>query len=184
MFGTRMFNISYQSRNNWSVGLLAGGEGWHNNHHTFPQSAFHGLRWWQIDLSGHLIRLFEWLGLAKDVQRVPREVVINRDDPVKVLQAEAAQLRQQVAGIIDNAIKDFSLQKNRLKKMHQAKKAALAEVYASSLASLKDVQQRFKTEVDAKKESLEAYLREVHQLIAQVHVAEKRKIHTRFIESL
>ena len=31
------------------------GEGWHNNHHAFPRSAFHGLHWWQFDLSGYVI---------------------------------------------------------------------------------------------------------------------------------
>lgn len=32
-----------QSRNNWWVGLLGFGEGWHNNHHAFEFSARHGL---------------------------------------------------------------------------------------------------------------------------------------------
>jgi hypothetical protein len=31
------------------VGILAFGEGWHNNHHTFEFSARHGLEWWQVD---------------------------------------------------------------------------------------------------------------------------------------
>ncbi len=73
MFGRRMFDTKDVSRNNALVGVLALGEGWHNNHHAFPRSAFHGLRWWQVDLSGYVIRLMEALGLAKDVYRVPRE---------------------------------------------------------------------------------------------------------------
>ncbi|HLD07616.1 MAG TPA: hypothetical protein VJB60_00970 [Candidatus Peribacterales bacterium] len=52
------------------VGLLAFGEGWHNNHHAFPTSAFHGLRWWQFDLSGLLIRGMEACGLIWNVERV------------------------------------------------------------------------------------------------------------------
>jgi stearoyl-CoA desaturase (delta-9 desaturase) len=46
------------------------GEAWHNNHHAFPTSAFHGLRWWQLDLSGLTIRALERLGLVWDVVRV------------------------------------------------------------------------------------------------------------------
>jgi stearoyl-CoA desaturase (delta-9 desaturase) len=71
MFGRREFATTDQSRNEWVVGLLAFGEGWHNNHHAFPRSAYHGLHWWQFDLSGYLIRLLERLGLARDVYRVP-----------------------------------------------------------------------------------------------------------------
>lgn len=72
-FGNRPFKTSDASRNNWIVGLLAFGEGWHNNHHAFPRSAFHGLRWYQIDFSGYLIRAMESVGLVWNVQRVKPE---------------------------------------------------------------------------------------------------------------
>jgi stearoyl-CoA desaturase (delta-9 desaturase) len=71
VFGKREFETRDQSRNEWVVGLLAFGEGWHNNHHAFPRSAFHGLHWWQFDFSGYLIWTLEKLGLAKDVYRIP-----------------------------------------------------------------------------------------------------------------
>jgi stearoyl-CoA desaturase (delta-9 desaturase) len=69
-FGRAPFETGDRSRNQWLVGLLAFGEGWHNNHHAFPRSAFHGLRWWQIDISGYLILALERLGLAWNVYRV------------------------------------------------------------------------------------------------------------------
>jgi stearoyl-CoA desaturase (Delta-9 desaturase) len=69
-FGQRPFATGDRSTNQWLVGLLALGEGWHNNHHAFPQSAFHGLRWWQIDLSAYVILLLERLGLVSRVQRI------------------------------------------------------------------------------------------------------------------
>ncbi len=72
-FGQRPFNTNDASRNNWIVGLFAFGEGWHNNHHAFPRSAFHGLRWWQIDLSAYIIRLMEVTGLVWNVYRVSPE---------------------------------------------------------------------------------------------------------------
>ena len=68
-FGRRSFETPDQSRNQWTVGLLALGEGWHNNHHAFPSSAFHGLRWWEFDLSGQVIRALQTLRLAWQVQR-------------------------------------------------------------------------------------------------------------------
>ena len=69
-FGKREFETNDKSRNEWVVGLLGFGEGWHNNHHAFPRSAFHGLHWWQFDVSGYLIWMFERLGLAHEVYRV------------------------------------------------------------------------------------------------------------------
>jgi stearoyl-CoA desaturase (delta-9 desaturase) len=71
VFGKREFATNDQSYNEWIVGLLAFGEGWHNNHHAFPRSAFHGLHWWQFDLSGYLIWTLERLRLVHDVYRVP-----------------------------------------------------------------------------------------------------------------
>ena len=64
------------STNCWWVGLVAWGEGWHNNHHAFPKSARHGLRPWEMDGTWMLISLLKALGLAKNVQvaqmRLPR----------------------------------------------------------------------------------------------------------------
>src|SRR2546428_652332 len=69
-FGKREFETPDQSRNEWIVGLLCFGEGWHNNHHAFPRSAFHGLHWWQFDLSGYVIWTLERMNLVSDVYRV------------------------------------------------------------------------------------------------------------------
>jgi stearoyl-CoA desaturase (delta-9 desaturase) len=77
-FGKRDFETPDQSRNEWIIGLLAMGEGWHNNHHAFPRSAFHGLRWWQFDLSGYIIRVLERVGLVHDVYRIPADMLARR----------------------------------------------------------------------------------------------------------
>ena len=49
------------------------GESWHHNHHAFPRSALHGLRWWEVDTSAWVIRALERLGLVWDVKRVSPE---------------------------------------------------------------------------------------------------------------
>jgi hypothetical protein len=45
---------------------------------TCPRSAFHGLHWGQVDLSGYVIWLLERLGLVYDVYRVPPAVRARR----------------------------------------------------------------------------------------------------------
>ncbi|MBL8765379.1 MAG: fatty acid desaturase [Phycisphaerae bacterium] len=70
LWGSRPFTSHDHSRNNLIFGVLAFGEGWHNNHHAFPASARHGLRWWQFDSSYLVIRALATLGLARSV-RIP-----------------------------------------------------------------------------------------------------------------
>ena len=66
--GYRTFKTGDLSTNNWWVGLLAWGEGWHNNHHAFPFSARHGLRWFEVDLTWMTIRALRAVRLARDVK--------------------------------------------------------------------------------------------------------------------
>jgi stearoyl-CoA desaturase (delta-9 desaturase) len=69
MWGYRNYATKDNSRNLWWVGLLAFGEGWHNNHHAFQRSARHGHRWWEIDVTYMAIRTMEICGLVWNVVR-------------------------------------------------------------------------------------------------------------------
>jgi stearoyl-CoA desaturase (delta-9 desaturase) len=68
IWGGRTYNTDDHSRNNAIFAILAFGEGWHNNHHAFPTSARHGLKWWQFDSSYIIIRALEKMGLAWNVK--------------------------------------------------------------------------------------------------------------------
>ncbi len=72
-FGLRRFVTHDESRNLLWLAQPTLGEAWHNNHHAFPTSARHGLRWWQLDPSAWLIAGLERFGLVSDVIRVSRE---------------------------------------------------------------------------------------------------------------
>ncbi|HYJ00102.1 MAG TPA: acyl-CoA desaturase [Thermoleophilaceae bacterium] len=77
-FGRRRFRTGDESRNLWWLSFFTFGEAWHNNHHAFPTSANHGLRFWQIDISAWVIRALEAVGLAWDVQRPSAERMAAR----------------------------------------------------------------------------------------------------------
>jgi stearoyl-CoA desaturase (delta-9 desaturase) len=72
-FGRRRFEVEDHSTNVGWLAVLSLGESWHHNHHAFPRSAFHGLRWYEIDLSGVTILALQRLGLAWNVVRISPE---------------------------------------------------------------------------------------------------------------
>ena len=68
LFGSTPYDTADHSRNNLVCALLTFGEGWHNNHHAFPTSARHGLRWWQCDVVFMMIRAMAAVKLAWDIR--------------------------------------------------------------------------------------------------------------------
>jgi len=75
--GYQSFKTGDRSRNCWWVSLVAFGEGWHNNHHAFPFSARHGMRWFEIDLTWVTIKLLAALRIARNV-KVPSRDMLDR----------------------------------------------------------------------------------------------------------
>ena len=72
-FGTRRFETDDRSTNVFWLALPSLGESWHHNHHAFPRSATHGLRWYEVDPSSLIIRGMEKVGLAWDVVSITPE---------------------------------------------------------------------------------------------------------------
>ena len=78
IWGSRPFRNHDESRNNAFFGVLGLGEGWHNNHHAFPTSARHGLRWWQLDASYMIIWTMSKVGLAWNLKTPPFDRIAAR----------------------------------------------------------------------------------------------------------
>jgi len=71
VFGRRVYETTDTSRNSLVVALITSGEGWHNNHHRYPWAARQGFRWWQIDVTYYVLRLFSFVGIVRDIRPVP-----------------------------------------------------------------------------------------------------------------
>ncbi|EHN10278.1 Fatty acid desaturase [Patulibacter medicamentivorans] len=71
--GYTRFDIDDHSRNNPFLAILSLGESWHHNHHAFPRSASHGMRWYEVDISALVIRGFVKVGLMSKPVFISRE---------------------------------------------------------------------------------------------------------------
>ncbi len=68
IWGYRNYTTTDLSKNLWWVAFFTFGEGWHNNHHAHPVSAYHGHKWWEFDATGWVISIFSFFGLATHVR--------------------------------------------------------------------------------------------------------------------
>ena len=89
-FGSRRFDLEDHSTNVFWLALPSLGESWHHNHHAFPRSARHGLKWYELDISGLIIRGLEKVGLARNVVTIAPERQRERE------QAGSAPRRERV----------------------------------------------------------------------------------------
>ena len=75
--GYRNFETEDASRNIVPIGILIGGEEFHNNHHAYGSSAKLANEWWELDIGWVYICALEALGLAS-VKKVSPRVSFSR----------------------------------------------------------------------------------------------------------
>jgi len=92
-FGYQNYATTDLSQNVWFVALASFGEGWHNNHHKFPQSARHGLRPIEFDFSWSVLSVLKALGLAKNI-RLPKDPALAGTN------AEGAEVQSVVRSVV------------------------------------------------------------------------------------
>jgi len=80
-WGYRNFETQDTSRNIWPVGVLIGGEEFHNNHHAYGSSAKFSNKWWELDIGWLYICALEQLGLASIKKVAPRAAFSRATQP-------------------------------------------------------------------------------------------------------
>ncbi|MEH6560579.1 MAG: acyl-CoA desaturase, partial [Marinobacter sp.] len=88
VWGKRRFETSDDSRNNFWLALLTLGEGWHNNHHRWPQSVRQGFRWYEIDVTWYGLWVLSKLGVIWELNPIPQRI---QDETRQRDQARRAQ---------------------------------------------------------------------------------------------
>lgn len=67
LYGEKLIGQKDEARNNLVLGLLAGGDGWHANHHLHSSQAKHGTKIWHFDFTYIVVKSLEKLGLASKI---------------------------------------------------------------------------------------------------------------------
>lgn len=71
LWGSRRFETEDHSRNNALLALFSLGEGWHNNHHRYPNRCRQGLKWWEIDITYRVLKMLSWAGIVRNIRELP-----------------------------------------------------------------------------------------------------------------
>jgi len=74
VFGRQRYRTGDTSRNNWLLAIITLGEGWHNNHHHYPNTVRQGFYWWEYDLTYYVLKLLSWLGIIWELKPVPASI--------------------------------------------------------------------------------------------------------------
>jgi len=75
MWGTQPYSDKNTAKDNPIVALLTFGEGYHNFHHAFQYDYRNAIKWWQFDPTKWLIKCLSWIGLAKNLKKIPEEKI-------------------------------------------------------------------------------------------------------------
>jgi sn-1 stearoyl-lipid 9-desaturase len=73
--GYKTFATNDDSVNVWWLGIIALGDGWHNNHHTYPGSSNMGILRHEFDLSCFVLRVLKRIGLVSSINESIRLVM-------------------------------------------------------------------------------------------------------------
>ncbi len=89
VWGSRRYETTDTSRNNFWLALITMGEGWHNNHHHHMMSTRQGFYWWEIDMTYYILKAMSWVGLVWDLRPPPASVYAPQE---KVVQASEPEM--------------------------------------------------------------------------------------------
>lgn len=97
-FGSHPFDGTGTSMNNAWLALISLGGSWHNNHHAFPRTAVNRFEWWQFDFCGAVIRAFERVNWASNINFPAPEVRASRSNDWSMESIPRTDIKGEIHG--------------------------------------------------------------------------------------
>lgn len=116
MWGKQPYTDENTARDNFWLALLTYGEGYHNFHHIFQYDYRNGVKWWQFDPTKWLILSLSWLGLTKNLKRIPSFTIRKAELLMQFKRAQ--QQLEQKSSKLPNV--DVEAMKQRFAKEYEA----------------------------------------------------------------
>ena len=88
LWGSRPYTEENSARDNGLLAFVTNGEGYHNFHHKFPSDFRNGVRWYQWDPTKWLISVLRFAGLARELRKTPKALIVKSLLKMKLAKAE------------------------------------------------------------------------------------------------
>ncbi len=88
LYGSRPYTEENSARDNALLAFVTNGEGYHNFHHKFPSDFRNGVRWYQWDPTKWLISVLRFAGLARELRKTPKALIVKSLLKMKLAKAE------------------------------------------------------------------------------------------------
>jgi stearoyl-CoA desaturase (delta-9 desaturase) len=148
MLGTQPYSDRNTSRDSFIAALLSMGEGYHNFHHTFPVDYRNGVRIHQFDPSKWSIRALSLVGLARNLKRTPRPIILRarlrmeeRRLQLNALPEAVRERYQQIRQRLDEKVTEWQ---NLLQRFEAARDQRRTEVLRRLKAEMRLIQRSFR----------------------------------------
>jgi stearoyl-CoA desaturase (delta-9 desaturase) len=123
-WGSQPYTDENTARDNTFFAFLTHGEGYHNYHHIFQTDYRNGIRWYHWDPTKWFIKAGSWVGLTKNLKKVPdfkiRRAMVN-------MQLKRATEQLEEASTIDHLAENIEHLKLTLEKEYEDFKQLLNE---------------------------------------------------------
>lgn len=154
--GTQPYSDKNTARDSWLMAFFTYGEGYHNFHHAFQADYRNGFRPWHWDPSKWFINLLNWIGLAHNLRRIPKERILftrfrRREEQLlqkcrDLKHAEKLEaLIKETRVKVEETYRRFQELKSEYKALKKEKMASAQEKLKNIKRDLKETKIRFKT---------------------------------------
>ena len=186
IIGRQYFSTGDESRNHWFLGLLALGEGWHNNHHRYQASTRNGFYWYEFDITYYILKAMVWMRLVHSLTPVPFKILeegrINRSmlreskrlggdiKPITVLRSEIQELSDQFAArarVLRVEIQAMSEQVGEKAGTLRAEMQTLSDQVVDKVGLLRSEARELGAQVAEKRRHLHAELKHLQDMVAR-----------------
>ncbi|MCA9555427.1 MAG: acyl-CoA desaturase, partial [Myxococcales bacterium] len=143
VWGSRRYDTTDTSRNNFWLSLLTMGEGWHNNHHFYQSTARNGFFWWEVDASYYILKVLSWFGVVWDLRQPPTWVLEGRNRKFDELPAVAPAAPFAFPGSLLDAMQRLqTLREQPREDAHEDLKTRLLHAAAEAAEKASEVAER------------------------------------------